>query len=161
MRHARLSGCCENARNIHIPTRVGGPIGAFVLQAIHGGEQCHVCKAAPFSHPELFTVWPKSHHHAKSSLNVSQESGSSRLGPKRRIVKVNSVPPTPVNGNNYTSESYSMDDSVTAQDQEQPSSEALLPGSVSIDESYSIASPIRTPTQSVSISSLVAQDSLL
>lgn len=42
VRHARLSGCCENARNIHIPTRVGGPIGAFVLRTVQGGEQCHV-----------------------------------------------------------------------------------------------------------------------
>ena len=83
------------------------------------------------------------------------------LVPNVALSKSIRSPTTPVNGNNYTSESYSMDDSVTAQDQEQPSSEALLPGSVSIDESYSIASPIRTPTQSVSISSLVAQDSLL
>lgn len=42
VRHARLSGCCEVARNIHIPTRVGGPIGAFVLKAVQGGEQCQV-----------------------------------------------------------------------------------------------------------------------
>lgn len=42
VRHARLSGCCENARNIHIPTRVGGPIGAFVLRTVQGGEHCQV-----------------------------------------------------------------------------------------------------------------------
>ena len=75
VRHARLSGCCENARNIHIPTRVGGPIGAFVLRTIQGGEQCQICeKSAPFADPELFTVWPKSHHHRY--INSSQESGN-------------------------------------------------------------------------------------
>jgi hypothetical protein len=72
VRHARLSGCCENARNIHVPTRVGGPIGAFVLRTVQGGEQCQVCeKSAPFADPELFTVWPKSHH--RHYINSSQE----------------------------------------------------------------------------------------
>lgn len=74
VRHARLSGCCENARNIHVPTRVGGPIGAFVLRSVQGGEQCQVCeKSAPFADPELFTVWPKSHH--RQFINSSQECG--------------------------------------------------------------------------------------
>lgn len=72
VRHARLSGCCENARNLHVPTRVGGPIGAFVLRTVQGGEQCQVCeKSAPFADPELFTVWPKSHH--RHYINSSQE----------------------------------------------------------------------------------------
>ena len=167
----RLSGCCEKARNVHIPTRVGGPIGAFVLQAIQGGKQCEVCRVAPFSHPELFTVYPKSHH-AKSSLNVSQES-TSFLRPtkhatavvsskglrqqlrKRQIIQVEPISPQILNANNdehvTSSESYSIDGSQNAQDQEQPSSEALIPGSVSIEESHSIASPIHTPQSVVSL----------
>lgn len=74
VRHARLSGCCENARNLHVPTRVGGPIGAFVLRTIQGGEPCQICeKSVPFADPELFTVWPKSH--SRQLMNSSQECG--------------------------------------------------------------------------------------
>lgn len=74
VRHARLSGCCENARNLHVPTRVGGPIGAFVLRTVQGGAQCQICeKSIPFADPELFTVWPKSHH--RQLMNTSVESG--------------------------------------------------------------------------------------
>ena len=169
--YSRLSGCCEKARNVHIPTRVGGPIGAFVLQSVQGGKQCEVCRAAPFTHPELFTVYPKSHH-AKSSLNVSQEStsflrptklasaleSSKGLGQqlrKRHTIKVEPVSSQILTSNNDahvpSSESYSIDGSLNAQDQEQQSSEALIPGSVSLDESYSIASPIHTPQSASSL----------
>ena len=35
-RDARLSGCCEGARHLRTPTRIGGPRRAPVLRAAHG-----------------------------------------------------------------------------------------------------------------------------
>jgi len=75
VRHARLSGCCENARNIHIPTRIGGPTGAFILETIQGGQQCHTCgNSTILFNRELFTVRPK----CQKNLRANQDSDGVR-----------------------------------------------------------------------------------
>ncbi|KAI9556559.1 hypothetical protein GHT06_016349 [Daphnia sinensis] len=134
VRHARLSGCCENARNLHVPTRVGGPIGAFVLRTVQGGEPCQICeKSVPFADPELFTVWPKSH--SRQLMNSSQECGIDRIHENQPTRKRSSLRRTkPALDSNspvtmVTVSNQSVDD-------EQPSSDVLGPGFTSTEDTY-------------------------